>query len=71
MSDMLIELPSAETSAETSSEIADTEGISSNSWHVENSSTDDATSTPTSLMPVTPRYTQRVHNEPDRFHPSF
>ena len=57
-SDMLTEMPSIETSAETSPEIADTEGTSSNNQHGENSSTDAATSTSTSLMSATPRYPQ-------------
>ena len=70
-SDMFTEMPSVETSAETSSEIADTEGTSSSNQHVENSSNESATSTSTSLTSATPRYPQRVRNQPDRFHPSF
>ena len=70
-SDMLTEMPSIETSAETSPEIADTEGASSNNRHVENSSNEAATSTSTSLTSAIPRYPQRVRKEPDRFHPSF
>ena len=57
-SDTLTEMPSVETSAEISPEIADTEGTSSNNQHGENSSTDAATSTSTSLMSATPRYPQ-------------
>ena len=68
-SDMLTEMPSVETLAETSPEIVDTEGTSSNNQQGENSSTDAVTST--SLTSATPRYPQRVRKEPDRFHPSF
>ena len=70
-SEMLTEMPSFETSAETSSEIADTERTSSSNRHVENSSNEAATSTSTSRTSATPRYPQRVRNQPDRFHPSF
>ena len=57
-SDMLTEMPPVETSAETSPEIADTEGTFSNNQHGENSSTDADTSTSTSLTSATPRYPQ-------------
>ena len=57
-SDMLTEMPPVETSAETAPEIADTAGTSSNNQHGENSSTDAATSTSTSLTSATPRYPQ-------------
>ena len=62
--DMLTEMLSVETSAE----IADTAGISSNNWHVENSSTDDATFTSAS---ATPGYPQQVRKKTDAFHPSY
>ena len=68
-SDMFTEMPSVETSAETSSGIADTEVTSSSNQHIENSSNEAATST--SRTSATPRYPQRVRNQPDRFHPSF
>ncbi len=57
-SDMLTETLPVETSAETSPEIADTEGTFTNNQHGENSSTDAATSTSTSLTSATPRYPQ-------------